>query len=232
MTPTEHSWFYTPRKRLDLGGLHASSSVWRHLWLEVESRTNSEAQKEAKGKVPSFSVESISFLTLMLTFWITRGLFCRFLAAAIALHKAGWMSEQPQYGHCVARAVEEGLRGTTEQEWKWLVGREVRRGFALTFTLAPQLMLRCCHFHHLKCCHFRCRSLVFAVGSKGGGGGNEGKREEVWEDFHFKQAELCHTVTWLPWQPLFSVSQLPVSSLLLSCVPLFSRLSSSFSRTL
>lgn len=129
-------------------------------------------------------------------------------------------------------AVEEGLRGTTEQEWKWLVGREVRRGFALTFTLAPQLMLRCCHFHHLKCCHFRCRSLVFAVGSKGGGGGNEGKREEVWEDFHFKQAELCHTVTWLPWQPLFSVSQLPVSSLLLSCVPLFSRLSSSFSRTL
>lgn len=129
-------------------------------------------------------------------------------------------------------AVEEGLRGTTEQEWKWLVGREVRRGFALTFSLAPQLMLRCCHFHHLKCCHFRCRSLVFAVGSKGGGGGNQGKREEVWEDFHFKQAELCHTVTWLPWQPLFSVSQLPVSSLLLSCVPLFSRLSSSFSRTL
>ena len=22
-----------------------------------------------------------------------------------------------------------------------------------------------------------------------------GKREEVWEDFHFKQAQLCHTVT-------------------------------------
>ena len=45
VTPTEHSWFYTPRKRLDLGGLHASSSVWRHLWLEVEGRTNDDSRK-------------------------------------------------------------------------------------------------------------------------------------------------------------------------------------------
>lgn len=44
VTPTEHSWFYTPRKRLDLGGLHASSSVWRHLWLEVEGRTNDHSE--------------------------------------------------------------------------------------------------------------------------------------------------------------------------------------------
>lgn len=46
-------------------------------------------------------------------------------------------------------------------------GEEVGWGFALTFTLAPQLMLRCCHFHHLKCCHFRWRSLVFTVGCRG-----------------------------------------------------------------
>lgn len=72
---------------------------------------------------------------------------------------------------------------------------EVGWGFALTFTLAPQLMLRCCHFHHLKCCHFRCWSLAFAMGSNGVEGGREGKREEVWEDFHFKQAQLCHGVT-------------------------------------
>lgn len=74
-------------------------------------------------------------------------------------------------------------------------GKEVGWGFALTFTLAPQLMLRCCHFHHLKCCHFRWRSLVFAMGSRGVEGGREGKKEEVWEDFHFKQEELCHAVT-------------------------------------
>lgn len=42
--------------------------------------------------------------------------------------------------------------------------REVGWGVCTDFTLAPQLMLRCCHFHHLKCCHFRCRSLAFAVG--------------------------------------------------------------------
>lgn len=47
------------------------------------------------------------------------------------------------------------------------VGKEVGLGFALTFTFAPQLVLRCCHFHHLKCCHFRCRSLTFAMGPEG-----------------------------------------------------------------
>lgn len=53
-------------------------------------------------------------------------------------------------------------------------GKKVGWGFVLTFTLAPQLMLRCCHFHHLKCCHFRSRSLVFAMVSKGAEGGQEG----------------------------------------------------------
>lgn len=57
-------------------------------------------------------------------------------------------------------------------------GKRLVGGFALTFTLAPQLMLRCCHFHHLKCCHFRCRSLALAMGSRrvegGRGRGQEG----------------------------------------------------------
>lgn len=30
---------------------------------------------------------------------------------------------------------------------------------------------------------------------RGGGGWMGGKREEVWEDFHFKQAKLCPAVT-------------------------------------
>lgn len=94
-------------------------------------------------------------------------------------------------------------------------------------------MLRCCHFHHLKCCHFRCRSLVFALVS-GGVGGFGSKREEVWEDFHFKQAKLCPSVTWLPQQPLLQCP--PTSCLLLaifpfnSCLLLFSPLPSSLSR--
>lgn len=67
------------------------------------------------------------------------------------------------------RAGVKDVGGKRERET--LVG-----GFALTFTLAPQLMLRCCHFHHLKCCHFRCRSLAFAVGSRGVEGG-KGERK-------------------------------------------------------
>ena len=54
-------------------------------------------------------------------------------------------------------------------------GKEDGWGFTLTFTLAPQLMLRCCHFHHLKCCHFRCWSLVFTVVSGGGFGGGRAR---------------------------------------------------------
>lgn len=144
MTPTEHSWFYTPRKRLDLGGLHASSSVWRHLWLEVESRTNSEAQKEERGKVPSFSVESISFLTLMFTFWISRGLFCRFLAAAMALHKAGWMSEQPQYGHCVAQARGGGggVKRNNRAGVKVVGGKRGSSGVCTDFHFSPSAYVK------------------------------------------------------------------------------------------
>lgn len=99
------------------------------------------------------------------------------------------MSNQPQllHGPNVGVGGKSDDRAGVED-----VGRKkVGWGFTLTSTLAPQLMLRCCHFHHLKCCHFRCRSLVFAIGS---GGWREGKREEVWEDFHFKQAQLCHAV--------------------------------------
>lgn len=90
--------------------------------------------------------------------------------AAFPLHGAGWKSELPQCGSVgPGWAEEEGLRGATSRsEGGWR--KEVRWGFALTFASAPQLMLRCCHFHHLKCCHFRCRSLVFMVSSEGGGG--------------------------------------------------------------
>ena len=109
---------------------------------------------------------------------------------------------------------------------------EVGWGFAVTFTLAPQLMLRCCHFHHLKCCHFRCRSLAFAMGSRGVEGRSKGKREEVWEDFHFKQAQLCHTVTWLPRQPLCMFPNFLCPLCSFSCPLLLSCLPSSFSRTL
>lgn len=232
MTPTEHSWFYTPWKRLDLGGLHASSSVWRHLWLEVEGRTNddSETWKEKRQKEipPSFS-----------TFHLLFSLFESWVVLSV-LSTWNFSVVEGRLGVQAATARSVPMRGggggevsrMTEQGWRMWVEREVGWGFALTFTLTPQLMLRCCHFHHLKCCHFRCRSLAFAMGSRGVEGGREGKREEVWEDFHFKQAQLCHTVTWLPWHPLFNVSQLPVSSLLLSCLLLFRCLPSSFSRTL
>lgn len=92
------------------------------------------------------------------------------LPATFPWWKAGWMSAEPQHGSCVVLAGRGFERDGRVGERMW-VEREVGWGFALTFTLAPQLMLRCCHFHHLKCCHFRCRSLAFAVGA---GGGQEG----------------------------------------------------------
>ena len=92
-------------------------------------------------------------------------------------------------------------------------------------------MLRCCHFHHLKCCHFRCWSLAFAVGPTGAEGGSKGKRgRKSGKISIFEQAQLCHTVTWLPQHPLFSVSQLPVATSPSLQLPLFISLENSLRR--
>lgn len=115
-------------------------------------------------------------------------------SAAVAVALVGWRGG----GGGARQSGKEGC--DVKERWDG--------GGALTFTLAPQLMLRCCHFHHLKCCHFRCWSLALAVGS----GGREGKREEVWEHFHFKQAQLCHTASKLPLPP-------PSQGFTTSCFP-------------
>lgn len=110
VTPTEHSWFYTPRKRLDLGGLHASRSVWRHLWLGVEETTKQRWQwntEETQRDIPTSVI-------MIFTFWI---MSCHLPTCTchVCHYSRQDGNEQPQHGNCLAQAWGwVGLRGMIE----------------------------------------------------------------------------------------------------------------------
>ena len=65
-------------------------------------------------------------------------------------------------------------------------------GFALTFTSAYVKMLSLSPSQVLP---LQMPELSVRSGLSRGAEGGRGRGEEVWERFHFKQAQLCHTVT-------------------------------------
>ena len=137
------------------------------------------------------------------------------------------MSTHPSRVLCGPGMGMRGLRGKT----KWNVGgKRGWLGVCTDFHFSPSAYVRMLSLSPFQVLPLQMLELSVCNGFWGGGGGfgRAGGRKSGKISILNKH----NFVTWQVWHPLFNVSQLPVSTLLLSCVPLFSRFSSTLSRTL
>lgn len=78
-------------------------------------------------------------------------------------------------------------------------GKEVGWGVRADFHFSPSAYVKMLSLSPSQVSPLQMAQLSVRNGLPEGGeeGGQEGgqDREEVWEDFHFKQEELCHAVT-------------------------------------